>query len=138
MRASFHTEHPEGKHALTHHALCSPLAHVSRRALRSWRFLANLYDADDRRTCVPSTRAGRYPNYPMTPRTHEPTNSTQAWRKVSIAAVLVSKATGDRLRRVMALERVKVPGIGDQWAEPTARRAGGGGGDSRRDKGREL
>ena len=41
----------------------------------------------------------------------------QAWRKVKIPAILVSRTTGDRLRRVMALERVNIPGLGEQWAE---------------------
>ena len=41
----------------------------------------------------------------------------QAWRKVTIPAILVSRTTGDRLRRVMALERINIPGLGEQWAE---------------------
>ena len=36
--------------------------------------------------------------------------------KVEIPSLLVMQSLGDRLKRMMKLERIYIPGIGEQWA----------------------
>lgn len=38
------------------------------------------------------------------------------WMKVEIPALLVMADVGDRLKKMMKLERIFIPGIGEQWA----------------------
>merc|ERR1719230_2210853 len=45
----------------------------------------------------------------------------QLWMKVEIPSLLVMADVGDRLKRMMKLERIYIPGIGEQWA-PSLRR----------------
>lgn len=41
----------------------------------------------------------------------------QSWRDVEIPAVLVMPEVADRLRRMMDIQRMKIPGIGEQWVQ---------------------
>ena len=53
-----------------------------------------------------------------------PKDDAEAWRKVKIPAVLVSEASGDRIRRLMPLEHFEIPKLGRQWVTPRPRRPG--------------
>ena len=54
-----------------------------------------------------------------------PRDDAQAWRKVTIPAVLVTEESGDRIRRLMPLEHFEIPKLGRQWVTPRPRRPGG-------------
>ena len=38
-----------------------------------------------------------------------------AWRKATVPAVVVSRATGERMKKSMNLQLMRLAGVGDQW-----------------------
>jgi hypothetical protein len=73
------------------------------------------HDVDDRLTCNAKLECGAAGNANDG---FAKRDDPYAWRKVAIPAVLVTTASGDRLKRLLALEQMEIPKLGVQFISP--------------------